>query len=592
MPELQVPEASVETLHAPTLFFTVHGESAQNPASVQVIHHMARLIETEQSAKPYLAQVTCKVFSCPEEAQSLPPHAVAVVDGPVRNYFSFGTGAHGAKWSVVVGPKCANANSRYQGCAQNTLGVFSKRFRPQIDKGHYPWGPPKKGSLGPRDMVVLDVEAISAALAALNAGPDLACAVASKDFAADLPQGSRISWTRVPPAPLGYPEATMLRVVEAMRTFERACGQLIRKDGEVRRQILAGVTIPDERLHDVYVAPRTDCFSVARPDIHWNEMGVNVSENDEMPGGMPELAHIDASYGVNEERWAAFLSWLTAEGPLVFVVSHEWSKVYVPETAWLVEYLQGKGYPVHLLTTDHLEHLDIRKDGVYLDGTKVGTVWRQFPIFETRGVLAELVLAAHAGVVRMLPEFAHFGNKTWFHIFWQHQDWYREHLPAEQFALLRSILPESRFVESASSFPFTIDGIDVPSPAALASLPQQLRDRLVLKICGANNLAARSYGVLMGEGIPAEKWAAWVRDRLSKEEPFLVQKRFETSVVRMPVYHTGTKQAEVFLCRLLMRPWVYGDGNIVSVHGCAVPQQYFKVHGMVAMAVVPVVLTN
>lgn len=590
MTALHVPQVAVKNLVAPSLFFTVHGGGKHNPRSLQVLSHMARTVASESATRPYLAGVECRVYACPEEAKAASADAVEVVDDVCRNYFSFRPGSNGTQWQVVVGAKCSPENSRLQGCANNALGVFVKQFRRQIDQGCYPWGPPKKGSLGPRDIVALDLAQVNATLVALNRGPNLARAIASKAFAADLPKDSRISWMRVPPAPLGYSESTMRGVVNAMRSLERACGRLIKESPEVRRQILAGVSIPDERLHAVYTDPRVDCFSVARPDIHWNDSGVNVSENDEMPGGMPELVHIDASYGVNEERWTAFFDWLTARGPLVFVVSHQWSSVYVPEITWLVEYLQGKGYSAHLVTTDNLHELTV-DDGVFYRGSRVGTLWRQFPIFETSGMLAELVLAAHEGKVRMVPEFAHYGNKTWFHVFCERKAWFRSHLAAEEYELLCTILPESHFVESGASFPFRVGSSEVSSIEQLASLPQEARDRLVLKICGANTMAARSYGVLMGEGISLAAWALWIRNRMEQGEPFLVQARFETGVVRMPVYHTGKQQAEMFLCRLLMRPWVYGDGVIVSVHGCAVPQQYFKVHGMVDMAVVPVVLT-
>jgi len=189
-----------------------------------------------------------------------------------------------------------------------------------------------------------------------------------------------------------------------------------------------------------------------------------------------------------------------------------------------------------------------------------------------------------------MPEFAHFGGKAWFHIFASHEAWYREHLDAEDFALLKNILPDSHFVHGPESFPCTVGSVTIDSASAFASLTQSDRDNLVLKICGANSLAARSYGVLIGAGISAVKMAGWVEERLRLNEPFLIQERFHTGVVRMPVWNTSSNSAEIFNCRLLMRPWAYGDGEIVSIHGCAVPQEFHKVHGMTAMAVVPVEL--
>jgi hypothetical protein len=50
--------------------------------------------------------------------------------------------------------------------------------------------------------------------------------------------------------------------------------------------------------------------------------------------------------------------------------------------------------------------------------------------------------------------------------------------------------------------------------------------------------------------------------------------------------NTKTGHPELFSCRILARPWSF-NGELVSVHGCAVPSYLYRVHGMVDMAVVP-----
>ena len=592
---LRVPKATVTFLETPEVFFTVHGNGVENPKSVAVLTAMRGLVNGDG--------VRCTTFSSVDELREVPlDRAVAIFDGAprhARNQYSpilIGETKNtpmwtaGIRWGVVV-----NGNPRKHvnegRCARNSLALFGKRFRTEIDLGHFPWGEGRRGTQSPSDLVTLDRELVLERLAALNNGPNLAEAIASKEFAAELPKGSRISWIRIAPAPLGYDHDKMSAVVKAMRALEEASGHLVKRDGAVRETILAGVDIRDERLRSIYTDPGVPHFSVMRPDVHWGENGVKVSENDEMPGGMPELVHIDVAYGVNRERWKAFFDWLTSRGPLVFIVSHQWSECYIPETAWLVEHLRSKGYPVHLLTTDRLRDLSVTKRGVFFGGEKVGTVWRQFPIFETVDTLADLVVSARRGDVRLVPEFAHFGNKAWFHLFTAYAKWYEHHVAPDDLALLRDILPESRFIQDSGSFPCRVGSLDLPDTSALTSLSESDRDRLVLKICGANNLAARSYGVLIGAGIRSSLWSEWVRTRLLRREPFLIQERFHTGIARIPVWNTALQKAEMFSCRLLMRPWAY-TGGIVSVHGCAVPHQYHKVHGMVSMMVAPVELVD
>jgi len=148
---------------------------------------------------------------------------------------------------------------------------------------------------------------------------------------------------------------------------------------------------------------------------------------------------------------------------------------------------------------------------------------------------------------------------------------------------LQELLPDSHLVRSAADFPGTVGNVSVTSLAELRALPDEARNRLVLKICGANNLAARSYGVLMGHGLSAETWASWIDERLQTGTPFLVQARQSTAVLRIGVKHTGINAPELFNCRVLLRPWTVG-GQLVSVSGCAVPSNTTRVHGRVDMA--------
>lgn len=600
--DIIVPGVQAVAIEPPQHFYTVHSTvlgAPQNPRSVKVIAALQTPLAMQGS------EVTARVFANQAEALAAgirSDNAVAVFDD------SYGTGeyspvltslvplapewARSTRWSVIVKQDCDALQSRIVRCANQISILFSDRiFRQRIDSELFPWGQPPRGMSGPREIVHIDPEIARTVFARLNSGPDLAAAIADRKFSAELPTNSKISWVRLLPEPLGYSRSVMQSVVSAFRRFEQACQNVLDDRAEIRDTILSGVVLRDPRLRDVYLRPGVSCFSVARPDLHWTERGLCASENDEMPGGMPELALLDLAYGINAEAWTGFFDWLTSSGPLVFLVSHEWSKCYIPEVTWLVGHVRSLGYDARILTTDRLDELTLTADGVYHTGDRIGTIWRQFPIFETVGVLAELVLLAREGVVRMYPEWAHFGNKAWFHLFWQHQNLFTSHLTADELALLRGTIPESYFVKGSSSFPFTVNGTRIESPHELAALPEETRDQLVLKVCGANDQAARSYGVLMGKGIKSSDWSGWVTDRVHSQEPFLVQKMFNTGVIRVPVWNTKQEHGQLFRCKVLMRPWVV-NGTVLSVHACAVPHTVHKVHGMVSMAVAPVQLLD
>ncbi len=492
----------------------------------------------------------------------------------------------GAYWAVELHGGVIRPN-RIAGCAQQLRANFRRNFTGNLDKGFLPWGPARKGEKSPA-LVTLP-EGTDAVIARLNDGPDLAAAIAATEHALELPEWSKISWYRVVPEPALLDEGRMLAVTNALRAFQRATRRLLLRRPEVRDIILAGVELADDpRLPDLYLDPPTDCFSIDRPDLHWTGSAVFASEIDEMPGGFPEVAHIDRAYEVNADRWRWCFSWLASKGPVLFLVSHEWSRVYLTETAWLVEYLRSQGYPALMLTTAELDRLEVRADGVFIDGIQVGTVWRQVPVFEMQGKLVDLVVAAKQGLVRLVPEFAYFGNKVLYALFWKHLGFFREELDPADFAILETVLPDSSVVRPGTdSFPFVAAGRHIGSMDELRGLDAEGRDSLVMKVCGANRLAARSYGVLMGHGLSTATWQGWIDEQVCERRPFIVQRRLTTGVERLGVQNTKRGAAEAFDCRILLRPWVV-DGKLVSVHGCAVPRETERVHGRVDMAILPV----
>lgn len=494
--------------------------------------------------------------------------------------------AKGCHWGMVIHSKCVGDHFE-RNAAEQATAHFNRNFGKNLRNRQFPWGKIRNGENPP---VNIGIPArVRDVLSRLNSGPDLAAAIAEQSCALELPTGSRISWYRVSHDPLECDLGQMLKAVNAMTAFEPACNLLAASNADVQSMLMAGVDV-DQAVRDVYLFPKSDRFSVRRPDFHFTgAANVFASENDEMPGGMAELAFLDSVYGLNTERWKSCFDWLTKEGRLLFLVSHVWSKCYVTEIRWLTQHLKGLGYDVDCMTTENMDTLTVKSDGVYDETGRIGTIWRQFPIFEARGKLVDLVLASHEGKVRMVPEFAHYGNKVWFSIFRSHSAFFRQHLDDETFQLLDQLLPESHLVRGTRDFPFTVEGTAVESAGTLCGLPADVRDGLVMKLSGANTLTARSYGVIMGHGLAQNTWREWVEERLRLGQPFIVQRRLETGTIDLPVANTSQNVGELFRCRVLLRPWHMG-GQLVSVHACAVPSSTLRVHGRVDMCVPPVLL--
>lgn len=600
---LDLHESAYRLFDVPRMFFTLYDG---NPRSARVVEALtARLSGSafRGTCRSELPPQLCRVFASEEDVRRAyeggiaASSAVVLFDAPLSGRFRPTTAtrstlappywSYGAQWVVQVGQRCVDDKSGIDDCAQQLAAMFCRNYSDRLSVGLYPWGPPKKNEAAPTAVHLPDHT--SAVVARLNDGPDLAASIADKAFAVELPHGSKISWFRVPPDPLRCDTGALRKVVEAFGSFERACSKLVRTDGtEIVPLLAAGVDV-DPEIRALYLRPSAEQFSVRRPDLHWTGTGMFASENDEMPGGFAECMHLDRVYGVNQARWGRCVSWLTRTGPLLFLVSHEWSRCYIPEVRWLADTLRAERHPVLFRTTDCTDDVTINERGVRVAGESVATIWRYFPVFEVRGLLADIVRAAHEGRVRLVPEFAHFGNKTWFSIFRTHEPFFRSALDAETYGVLDAVLPESRLVRSVEDFPFTVDGIALDSLGRLCSLPEVQRDRLVLKLAGANMLSARSYGVLMGHGLSQETWTTWIHERLQQRQPFIVQRRAGTAVGRIPVYNTIRRCAEAFSCRILIRPWMIG-GELVTASCCAVPSNTLRVHGRVDMAQVSVAL--
>lgn len=612
-------QIDARVLRKPRLIFTIKG----HPIAKTVLDH----IDTWRGKHDQEWKIETRVFDSEDAVATTfknghrPEDAIALFDGFMGGHFAFACNGrtrghkmphwtHGAQWGVFVSPKLA-LDTRAANCARQLRSHFDRNFDERVhEQRHYPWGYPRAGEKMP-DCPRLRDE-ITQILKNLQDGPDMGEEVFAQ-VRNRIPEGQKISWIRVPDRPAQVNRALMDRCLDALRTFEVVCTRLLSDHPQMADRLMQGVELDPEHpeLRDCYLFPKAEGrplthWSVRRPDMHVCGKKFVASENDEMPGGFTDCFHIDRSYGINESTWRATFEWLCAKGPLVFVVSDQWSKGYITSMRWMAEQMQAMGYPAYLITSNEADlarlhiggtirlEVDLNKqteDFLPPGGSKlirIGTVWRQFPIFETRGKLAELVVASQDGRVRMVPEFAHFGNKSWFALFHEQQDAFREHLSPEEFETLTMLIPGSQLVLPDAKLNFVVAGMQVTCYEDLLNAPDAVREQLVVKITGANELSARSYGVFMAHAHKLADWQQWLKDRRDRREPFIVQERFVASIEDIAVYNTTTDTAEPFRCRVLLRPWVVGD-QLVTTHTACTPHWTTKVHGMVDMAVQPIV---
>lgn len=405
-----------------------------------------------------------------------------------------------------------------------------------------------------------------AIVSALNAGPDFRGDIASVDYSSDLPRHQRFSWALVPDAPIHVDRSAVVRIEHALIDLQRAVSKLAQSRPAIRSRLAQGVALSDEELLAAYLEPPTDHYDLtARSDLHYSEGRLVVGEIDEMPGGEGLTYLVDQTYGVNEEAWRLRFDALASKGTVLWVLA-DWSKVYETELRWFVAEANRRGYPFRIATKNELSEIIVDHSGITFRGERIGRVRRLFAIWEPEHypVLKELVLAAKRGVVSLDQPYGWFGNKALFALFFEYRSELSRLLAKETFDLLLASIPETRFVDNED--------------------PRSFRDdnRAVMKIIGANDRAARSYGVQIFRSLSAVKRVEWMLAH--REIPLIRQECFDYDRVPLAAFDTRTNRPFVFeKGRLMVRPWRTGS---VLTAGLAMVGEDYKVHGGVGTATV------
>lgn len=423
----------------------------------------------------------------------------------------------------------------------------------------------RKQQGGPQHQVV--ETAAQAVVTDLNAGPDLRGTMASARHVDGLPRHQRFSWALVPDAAIQADRGSVERIEYALIDLQKAVSKLAQSEPGVRLRLSQGVALNDPELLDAYLNPPVDHYDqTARSDLHYSDGRLVVGEIDEMPGGEGLTYLVDSVYGVNQDAWQHRFAALASEGPVLWVLA-DWSQIYETELRWFVAETEKLGYPFRIATKRELAEIQVDDTGVTFRGERIGRVRRLFAIWEPEEhpILKELVLAAKRGVVSLDQPYGWFGNKALFAIFFEYKEQLRPLLGPETCELLRVSIPETRFIspdEDPRSF--------------------QNDTRAVMKIIGANDRAARSYGVQLFRSLSAVKRVEWMVQH--RNTPLIRQECFDYDRVPLAAYDTRNGKPMVFeKGRLMIRPWRTGTSLTA---GLAMVGEDYKVHGGVGTATV------
>lgn len=150
MPSFPNIRTAGRALERPSVIFTIHGDTTQNPKSVSILFELSRLLEnskdmeilvfkTEEETREFL-QDNAKLLSAIVifDSWGVTKHFTYLARDQREKSDRFPTWANGAKWGIQVFSRCRTLN-----CANQIRANFIQRFETQIRNREYPWGKKK-----------------------------------------------------------------------------------------------------------------------------------------------------------------------------------------------------------------------------------------------------------------------------------------------------------------------------------------------------------------------------------------------------------------------------------------------------------------
>jgi len=338
---------------------------------------------------------------------------------------------------------------------------------------------------------------------------------------------------------------------------------------------------------------------IQRPDLLMTEEGFIASEFDSIPGGAGLLAGMEGVYRElgydlpdTGKMFAEALSGIHKSGLLAIVVSEE-SKDYRAEMDFLAARASEHGLPIVCLAPEDLE---MDSKGVYYRGSKIGTIYRFFELFDVDNVKGghQLLRAAAQGLVQMTPApKAYLEEKLWFNLLRHHRlvRYWEKSMGKKWYNHLLEIIPQTFILDNRALPPhgviagLTKEGQDISSFNELSDLPRSAR-KYVIKPSGFSPDSWGSKGVILGRDVSTKAWGELLQRALDAfaVKPYILQE-FHYSLLHKVTYYDFAEQSlNNFEGKYRYCPYYFtGKGNAVLQGGVlitACPSEKPLIHGM------------
>lgn len=356
---------------------------------------------------------------------------------------------------------------------------------------------------------------------------------------------------------------------------------------------------------------------VLRPDLLITESGFAMTELDSVPGGVGLTAFLNELYGSDSPGtiggsgdmparfWRAVAGCVEGDvaDPVVAIVVSDEAATYRPEFEWISEKLREEGRSVHCVHPADLMPTDdavcIPVDGV---PRKIDVIYRFFELFDLANVKGSDAIfdAVEAGRVALTPPMkAHQEEKlnlALLHLPALEAYW-KENLSADDFALLRRVVPNSWLMENTGELPPTavlhapfVEGRPLREWTELADASQKERN-FVIKASGFHETAWGARSVTLGSDVSRDAWLDAIEEAVAPEAEckYVMQEYRKPARLAHPVYGDDGELREEF-GRVRLCPYYFVENGVAELGGALAtfcPADKKIIHGMKDAALLP-----
>jgi len=417
---------------------------------------------------------------------------------------------------------------------------------------------------------------------------------------------------RISPAPFPLDPATaefLSKLGPALYEFYQALNALYRYS--LRNRDLAWVNHylsvgKPERVRDYGRMNRFkhDLPLVIRPDIIPTDTGFVITELDSVPGGIGLTAALAEGYsalgyeivggatGIIHYFGKALKGLVEKEDPVVAIVVSDESEDYRPEMNYVARQLTVEGLRAHQV---HPRDLRFDETGLYVNNQRIDILYRFFELFDLPNIpKIDLILyAIRKEMLKATPPLkSYLEEKMMMGLFHNPRlkSFWRNNLSKAHFTLLAEVFPKTWILDPTALPPYgvipglTINGKIVGQWTELKEASRRQRD-FVIKPSGFSELAWGSRGVVVGNDVNNEEWAAAIDNALASfaTTPHILQEFHKGRQFSTTYYDFDHQQEQEMQARARLCPYYFVEDNQVQLAGVLVtlcPSDKKIIHGM------------